>query len=140
MSSANAPNRNQGNWRPNQSNVPLSFWERLHKRLLLGLPGTAIALIGVVPIILNGENIIHLNIEVFVMLVMLLVVTMIPLVGIIPAAFFQLFHPLEVNAEKKEWAEHGFYREGFIPKGYDLDKLTMIKEATIIRAKRLSRR
>lgn len=88
---------------------------------------------------MNGENITHLNIEVFTMLVLVLCVTLIPLVQIIPAAFFQIFHPLEVSAEKKEWAEHGFYREAFIPKGYDLEKLEMIHEAAIFKAK-LNRR
>lgn len=139
MSSTSTHDRHRADWAPNLDNMPLSFWERLHKRLLLGIPGTFIALLAAAPLILNGEKLTHLNVEVFTILVLVLCVTLIPLVQIIPAAFFQLFHPLEVIVEKREWAEHGFYREAFIPKGYDLDKLTMIREATILKAK-LNRR
>lgn len=134
MSAAKTINSNR-RWTPTIENMPLGYFERLNQNLFMGLPLTVAALICTTIQVLGFEHVIHIGPELYIVLDF---VTIFSLLGYVQLPFvllISLLHGVERRIEMEEWAEHGYFREGFEPRGYDLSQLKQIHNTTIVQAR-----
>ena len=125
---------NHRGWEPTLDNRPMGYWERLNNRLLMGLPLTILALTSMTLLILGDQHLIHLSPTWFFTFDILTVLSMFAYVQLPLVLLLSLLHKFERSVEIREWAGHGYYREGFEPKGYDLTQLKKISHLNILEA------
>lgn len=125
------------NWTPNLDNMPKNFVEWLDHVCLFGLPVLIFSVITLIPLpvtFLNphyyvGEHNFWTHACMFTYI--FLIFTIWPLIQL---PFILLAIPLFPWTKKnmiQDWARHGYYREGFEPKGYDLGDLSEVTQAEV---------
>lgn len=124
-------------FKPTVSNVPRAFIERFHDSALFGGPITVMSfiIVGVFLAVGTPQNPSLINVsassDLSGWLMILAIPALIPAMAGLPAVLFIPLHPFVQRVEINTWARHGYYRECFEPKGYDLRQLKKVSYRTV---------